>query len=231
LKSWLDLIWTFIKIGVSTFGGGYAMVPVLERELIRKKGWLTMEEVLDYYTIAQVTPGIIAVNISTFVGYKRRGIAGGILATAAFILPGILFMTVISLFISRFAEYPGVKHAFAGIRVAVGALVLDTVRKLVMELFKKEKAPGKPPPGPEDDPTGGASVPAGHVPTPQPAKRVFTICVLAAAFLLSVLASPSPAWIVAGAALAGFLFFRAGAPADRGPPAGKKGDAGQDGKA
>jgi chromate transporter len=194
VTEFLDLVWTFIKIGVSTFGGGYAMVPVLERELIKKKGWITMTEVMNYYTIAQVTPGIIAVNISTFVGYKRRGAAGGIAATAAFILPGIVFMTVISLFISRFAEYAAVQHAFAGIRVAVGALILDTIRKLVLELFKNEKpseADVKPP-------------------AERRGRHVFTAGVFAAAFLLSVLLSPSPVWIVAGAALAGFLFFRPG---------------------
>ncbi|MDR1143384.1 MAG: chromate transporter [Spirochaetaceae bacterium] len=136
MAEWIDLIWTFIKIGASTFGGGYAMVPVLERELIRGKGWITMDEVMDYYTIAQVTPGIIAVNISTFVGWKRKGWRGGILATAGFILPGVILMTAVSLFISRFAEYPAVQHAFAGIRIAVGALILDTIRKLVKGFYR-----------------------------------------------------------------------------------------------
>jgi chromate transporter len=193
VTEWIELVWTFIKIGVSTFGGGYAMVPVLERELIKKKGWLTMTEVMDYYTIAQVTPGIIAVNISTFVGYKRLGTAGGVIATVAFILPGILFMTVISLFISRFAEYAAVQHAFAGIRVAVGALILDTIRKLILELFKKSP-----------------SATEEKKPAEQRRRHVFTVCVFAAAFLFSVLLSPSPVWIVVGAALAGFLFFRPG---------------------
>jgi chromate transporter len=197
MTEWFDLVWTFIKIGVSTFGGGYAMVPVLERELIKKKGWITMTEVMDYYTIAQVTPGIIAVNISTFVGYKRRGVPGGIAATAAFILPGILFMIVVSLFVGRFAEYAAVQHAFAGIRVAVGALILDTVRKLVLELFKNKSGKG---------PDTGSH---GEKPAIQRRRRhVFTACVFAAAFLLPVLLGPSPVWIVAGAALAGFVFFR-----------------------
>jgi chromate transporter len=201
VTEWIDLVWTFIKIGASTFGGGYAMVPVLERELIKKKGWITMTEVMDYYTIAQVTPGIIAVNISTFVGYKRRGVPGGFAATAAFILPGILFMTGISLFVSRFAEYAAVQHAFAGIRVAVGALILDTIRKLILELFKKEKLTG----------TGKKT------PAEKRGRHVFTAGVFAAALLLSVLLSPSPVWIVAGAALAGFLFFRPGhSPPNRG---------------
>jgi chromate transporter len=140
VKEYLDLVWTFIKIGCVTFGGGYAMVPVLDRELIKKRGWTDMGEVMDYYTIAQVTPGIIAVNVSTFIGYKRKGYLGGIIATLGFVLPGIILMTVITAFISRFAEYPAVQHAFTGIRVAVGALILDTVLKLVRGFFKKYKA-------------------------------------------------------------------------------------------
>ena len=140
MKEYLDLVWTFIKIGASTFGGGYAMVPVLDRELIRGKGWITMDEVMDYYTVAQVTPGIIAVNISTFVGYKRKGLAGGVIATLGFILPGVILMTIVSLFISRFAEYSVVQHAFAGIRVAVGALIVDTVLRLVKGFYKNAKS-------------------------------------------------------------------------------------------
>ena len=137
MKTYLELIWTFIKIGASTFGGGYAMVPVLDRELVRGRGWITMDEVMDYYTIAQVTPGIIAVNVSTFVGYRRGGILGGILATVSFILPGVTLMALVSLFVGRFAAYPVVQHAFAGIRIAVGALILDTVIKLLQGFYKK----------------------------------------------------------------------------------------------
>jgi chromate transporter len=140
LKAWLDLLWTFIRIGAMTFGGGYAMVPVIERELIKRKGWTNMDEVMDYYTIAQITPGVIAVNVSTFIGYKRKGPLGGLLATIGFLLPGLTLMVVISLFIKQFAEYPAVQHAFAGIRVAVGALILDTVIKLLKGVFKDKKA-------------------------------------------------------------------------------------------
>ena len=140
MKEYLDLIWTFIKIGASTFGGGYAMVPVLDRELIKGKGWITMDEVMDYYTIAQVTPGVIAVNVSTFVGYKRKGIFGGIIATLGFILPGVSLMAIISIFISRFAEYPVVQHAFAGIRIAVGAIILNTIIRLVKGFYRDFKS-------------------------------------------------------------------------------------------
>jgi chromate transporter len=140
VKEYLDLLLTFVKIGCLTFGGGYAMVPVVERELIRGKGWTTMDEVMDYYTIAQVTPGIIAVNLSTFIGYKRKGPLGGMIGTLGFLLPGVSLMVIVSVFIVRFAEYPAVRHAFAGLRAAVGALILDTVVKLLRGLFKDKKA-------------------------------------------------------------------------------------------
>jgi chromate transporter len=123
-----------------TFGGGYAMIPIVERELIKKRGWTTMEEVMDYYTIAQITPGLIAVNLSTFVGDKQKGVLGGVLATIGFILPGSVFIMAAAIFISNIADYPVVLHAFAGIRVAVGALVLDTVVKMVKGVFKDAKA-------------------------------------------------------------------------------------------
>ncbi|MDR1302244.1 MAG: chromate transporter [Treponema sp.] len=140
MKEYMELLLTFGKLGCITFGGGYAMIPVIERELIQKKGWTTMEEVMDYYTIAQVTPGIIAVNTSTFIGFKRKGLLGGILTTLGFVFPGVVFITVIALCLQNFAEYPLVQHAFTGIRVAVGALILDTVLKLLKGVFKDGKA-------------------------------------------------------------------------------------------
>ncbi|WP_062428570.1 chromate transporter [Treponema endosymbiont of Eucomonympha sp.] len=136
MKEYADLLWTFLKIGCLTFGGGYAMIPVAERELVQKRGWLTMDEVMDYYTIAQITPGIIAVNLSTFVGHKRKGAVGGALTTACFVLPGVCLMTAAALFLRSFADMPVVKHAFAGIRVAVGCLILNTVLKLIRGAFK-----------------------------------------------------------------------------------------------
>ncbi|MDR1174667.1 MAG: chromate transporter [Treponema sp.] len=136
MKDLADLFVTFFRVGIMTFGGGYAMIPVVERELIKRKNWVTMEEVMDYYTIAQITPGVIAVNLSTFVGAKRAGIPGGITATLGFIFPGLVFMILVSIFIQRFAEYPVVRHAFAGIRLAVCALILDTVLKIFKGVFK-----------------------------------------------------------------------------------------------
>jgi chromate transporter len=133
------LFWLFIIIGAGAFGGGYSMLPILERELIKKRGWITMDEVMDYYSLAQITPGVIAVNVSTFVGYKRKGIAGGIVATIGFIVPGVSLMIAASLFISHFAEYELVRNAFFGIRIAVGALILAALIKLVKGSFANIK--------------------------------------------------------------------------------------------
>jgi chromate transporter len=140
VKDYFDLLRAFVVIGATTFGGGYAILPVLDRELIKKRGWITMDEVMDYFTIAQITPGIIAVNIATFVGYRRKGVAGGITATIGLVLPGVSLMLLISLFIQRFAEYKVVQRAFTGIRIAVCALILDTVLKLVKGFFKNYKS-------------------------------------------------------------------------------------------
>jgi chromate transporter len=140
MKDYIEIFLAFLKLGCITFGGGYAIVPVVDRELIKKRGWVTMDEVIEYYTIAQITPGLIAVNLSTFVGYKQKGPLGGVLATVGFILPGVTFITAIALLISNFAEIDAVKHAFTGIRIAVGALILDTVLKLMKGIFKDKIA-------------------------------------------------------------------------------------------
>ena len=140
MNGYLSIISVFIKMGLLSFGGGYAIMPVAERELVKKRAWLTTEELIDYYTIAQITPGLIGTNLATFVGQRQKGIGGGILATLSYVLPGATFVTIAALFISNFAELPAVRHAFAGIRIAVGALVLDTVVKLLKNVFKDIKA-------------------------------------------------------------------------------------------
>jgi len=140
VREYLGLFWAFIVTGATAFGGGYAAIPVLEREMVKKRGWLTMDELLDFYTIAQITPGIILINIATFSGYKRKGIPGGIVATVAMALPGVCLMLLISSFIRRFAEYPSVRHAFSGIRLAVCALILDTTIKLFKGFWKDYRA-------------------------------------------------------------------------------------------
>ena len=140
MKGYLELLWAFFVIGGTAFGGGYAVVPVLDRELVKKRGWITMDEVLDFYTIAQITPGIILVNIATFVGCKRKGVAGGIAATIGLIFPGICLMLVVSMFFRHFAEHRIAGHALAGIRLAVCALMLDAAIKLFRGFFRDCRA-------------------------------------------------------------------------------------------
>lgn len=125
-----QLFWMFFRIGSFTFGGGYAMLPILQRELAEEKKWLSPEELIDFYAIGQSTPGIIAVNTATLVGYKRKGIAGAIFATAGMVAPSLIIISLIASVLQRFQEYALVQHAFAGIQIAVIALILDTVIKM-----------------------------------------------------------------------------------------------------
>ncbi len=126
----LEMIWTFFKVGICTFGGGYAMLPVIEREVVDRKKWATQEEILDYYAVGQCTPGVIAVNTATFVGYKHAGALGGVLCSLGFVLPSLLIILCIAAVLSNFAELAAVKNAFAGIRVCVCVLILNSVVKL-----------------------------------------------------------------------------------------------------
>ncbi len=130
LKDLLELFFTFFKIGAITFGGGLAMLPILDRELVEKKHWATNEELLDYYAISQSTPGVIAVNVSTFIGHKRKGIAGGIFATAGVVAPSLIIITLIAEFLSNFEDIVWVQKALLGINVAVTALLTYSVIKL-----------------------------------------------------------------------------------------------------
>lgn len=126
----MDLFFTFAKIGGFTFGGGYAMLPILQREVVEKRKWATDEELMDYYAIGQCTPGIIAVNTATFIGYKFKGIKGGIVATIGCIFPSLVIITIIAACLQTFAEYAIVQHALAGIRACVCALIFDSIIKL-----------------------------------------------------------------------------------------------------
>lgn len=130
MPSYLELFFTFARMGMCTFGGGYAMLPILQREVVEKHGWATEDELMDYYAIGQCTPGVIAVNTATFIGYKTRGVAGAIFATAGIIFPSLVIIIAIAAFIQQFAHLPVVQHAFSGIRIAVCALVLQTVWKM-----------------------------------------------------------------------------------------------------
>lgn len=130
MKKLIKLFFVFMQIGVCTFGGGYAMLALLQRVVVDKYHWATEEELMDYYAIGQCTPGIIAINTSTFIGYKQAGLLGAIVATVGFAVPSIIIITVIAAFIQNFAELAVVKHALAGIRVGVCVLILDAVIKL-----------------------------------------------------------------------------------------------------
>ena len=130
MNEYLDLFLTFARIGGLTFGGGYAMLPMLQREVVEKRGWATEGELMDYYAIGQCTPGIIAVNTATFIGHKNKGILGGIIATLGVVFPSLVIITIIAAFISNFAELAVVQNAFAGIRVCVCVLILNAVIKL-----------------------------------------------------------------------------------------------------
>ena len=126
----LQLFLTFAKVGVMTFGGGYAMLPIMQRELVENKGWATEDQLADYYAVGQCTPGIIAVNTATFVGYNQAGVAGGIFATLGVIFPSIVIIVVIAAFLRSFMHLEVVGHAFNGIRAGVTALILASVIKL-----------------------------------------------------------------------------------------------------
>jgi chromate transporter len=132
----LDLFLTYAKVGAMTFGGGNEMLPILEREMVKKKGWITSEELLDYYAISQCTPGVIAVNAATFVGYKKKGVAGAIFSTLGVITPSIIIITIIANMISFFYGNQYVQSAFKGISIAVCALVFTTLINLVKKNIK-----------------------------------------------------------------------------------------------
>ena len=136
MKELFDLFWTFCKIGALTFGGGYAMLPLIQREIVENKKWSTEREILDYYAVGQCTPGVIAVNTATFIGFKLKGIIGGIVATLGVVFPSLIIILIIASFLQSFADLSIVQSAFAGIRVAVVALIITTVIKLLKSSIK-----------------------------------------------------------------------------------------------
>ena len=136
MKGYLDLFLTFARIGAFMFGGGYAMLPLLERELIEKRGWSTQEELLDYFAIAQCTPGVIAVNTATFVGHKQKGVLGGIVATVGVIFVPLIIILIIAMALQAYWSHPIVARIFSGIRIAVAALIVSAVIKLYKSSVK-----------------------------------------------------------------------------------------------
>jgi len=139
MKELFALFLIFAKCGVCTFGGGYAMLPILQRELVNNRGWVTDGELTDYYAVGQCTPGVIAVNVATFVGMKRRGWIGAVFSTLGIVFPSIVIITVIAALVSGFADNVYVAHALAGIRAAVCGLiavaVINLIKKNIKDIF------------------------------------------------------------------------------------------------
>ena len=125
-----ELFITFAKVGVMTFGGGYAMLPRLQRDVVENKGWATDEELTDYFAIGQCTPGVIAVNTATFIGQKKKGIVGGIFTTLGVVFPSVVIISLLAGVIQAFSHIVWVQHAFGGIRVCVCVLIFNAVVKL-----------------------------------------------------------------------------------------------------
>ncbi len=139
MREYMELFWAFARIGGLTFGGGLTMLPMLTYELVDKKGWVTQEELMDCYAIGQCTPGIIAVNTATFIGYKRKGVSGGIVATLGMVAPSLVVITIIAMFLTKYMDHPIITHALNGIRGAVCALMLNTVVQLAKKSLVDRK--------------------------------------------------------------------------------------------
>ena len=140
MKELLSLYFAFFKIGAVTFGGGYAMLPILQREVVEKKHWATDEELMDYYAIGQCTPGVIAVNVATFIGRKYRGITGGILTTLGVVSPSVILISLIAAVINNFSSIAWVQNALGGIRVCVCVFIFNSVVKLFKSAVKDKAA-------------------------------------------------------------------------------------------
>ncbi|MBE5906008.1 MAG: chromate transporter [Lachnospiraceae bacterium] len=130
MKEYIELFTSFFKVGIMTFGGGMAMLPMLQAEIVDKKGWATEDELLNYYAVGQCTPGIIAVNTATFVGYKQKKTLGAACTTLGVVFPSLLIIMMVAAFLGNVSEYPIVQNALWGIRVAACALILSSIIKL-----------------------------------------------------------------------------------------------------
>lgn len=123
------LFLTFFKIGAATFGGGYAMLPILQREIVENKNWCTDTDLMNYFAIGQCTPGMIAVNVATFVGYKKRKFTGALCATLGMISPSVIIITLLSICFSNFEKNILLQHALSGVRICVCVLIADVIIK------------------------------------------------------------------------------------------------------
>ena len=139
IKMFFQLYFVFAKVGSVTFGGGLAMMPMLQKELGEKRGWITDDDLIDYYAIGQSTPGIVAVNVATFVGFKQAGVLGGIFATLGIVTPSLVIIMILASLISTIEEYPLVQKALKGVNVAVAALLskvaYDFSKKILKNIF------------------------------------------------------------------------------------------------
>lgn len=136
MKDLFELYMAFFRIGGLTFGGGLTMLPMLKHELVEKKHWVTEEDLLDYYAVGQCTPGIIAVNVSTFVGYKKKGIPGAVFSTLGMISPSLIIVSILAMFLQQFMSNETIAHAVGGIKVVVCALMVNTVMTMAKKTVK-----------------------------------------------------------------------------------------------
>ena len=136
-KAILNLFLVMFKIGLFTFGGGYAMISLIEDSCVVKKQWITHDEMMNVTVIAESTPGPIAINCATFVGYKQKGLTGAVAATIGMVLPSFCIIFLVSMFLDNFLEIAWIAHAFMGIRIAVGILILDAALKMIKKMQKK----------------------------------------------------------------------------------------------
>ena len=137
IKNLFNLYFSFAKIGTFTIGGGFAMMPMMQSELIEKRKWITDEELIDYYAVGQSTPGIVAVNVATFVGYKQMGIIGGIFATLGMVSPSLVIIMILGSLINSINDFPIIQKALKGINVAVAALLTSTIINFMKKTIKK----------------------------------------------------------------------------------------------
>ena len=134
----LKIFLTFCRVGVLTFGGGVAMLPMLTREVVERNKWTTEEELLDYYAMGQLTPGVIAVNTATFIGYKQKGVVGAVFATLGIVFPSVVIICLIASILQGFSSNENVQHAFGAIRVAVSVLIVNAVIKMGKTAIKNK---------------------------------------------------------------------------------------------
>jgi chromate transporter len=134
---YLELFLSFMRIGLFSIGGGYAAMPLIQNEAVEIHHWLTMTQFADIMTIAEMTPGPIAINCATYVGYKQKGLTGAIAATIGMVLPSFCIIFLISMFLDNFLEIAWIAHAFMGIKIAVGILILDAAIRMIKKMQKK----------------------------------------------------------------------------------------------